>query len=287
VGIDSHAFNFIRTQSLLRPLGDVLTIGRQELYVDRASVEQVIGRTVTEDTYCEPVLKALGAENVNSIDFSDYESPTYVCDLSFPVNLDRTFDTVIDSGSLEHIFDVAQAFRNLISFARVGGRIIHILPVNNLNGHGFWQFSSDLLYTLYSLENGFENTTVYYASGLNSSEWREIPVTRSGQRTEAVSIEPLILLSVTEKVKNTDRLVVLQPFYHSAWSAQSLVVPDSKPGSIFFRNLIKAIFCKRGLFLNFLRNGLLIAGLALGTSRFSIKRYKRVSPRSALPSQKK
>jgi hypothetical protein len=100
------------------------------------------------------VLLALGATSVDSLDVSDYENATIVLDLGKPCCFNQRFDTIIDFGSLEHIFDAATAFRNLVDLCEMGGRIMHLLPVNNLNGHGFWQFSSDLIHSLYCGPNG-------------------------------------------------------------------------------------------------------------------------------------
>ncbi len=277
MGIDLHAFHLIKSQSAVRPLGDVLTIGRQELCVDVGYIEQALGKSIsTVDAYCEPVLSALGADSVSSIDFSDYETPTYTGDLNVPIDLGLDFDTVIDSGSLEHVFDIASAFRNLIRFCRVGGRIMHILPVNNLNGHGFWQFSSDLIYTLYSQENGFEDTQVWYASGLKFSEWRKVPHARRGVRVEVVSLEPVILLAVTKKIRHVDCLKVSQPFYQQAWTEQSSSELNVGARSSVVQVLKKLVPVHRGALTNVIRNLLLVFGLASGLSRFSIMRFDKV-----------
>ncbi len=155
MGIDLHAYNFIEI--------DLAT-----------SIEQT--------GYCEPVLLALNAERVESLNFSDYEDATFIADLNRPLSIGTKFGTLIDTGSLEHVFDVATAFRNTISLCKKGGRILHFLPVNNLNGHGFWQFSSDLLYSIYSALNGFAETEVYYASSLDPSCWYRMPNAKPGKR---------------------------------------------------------------------------------------------------------
>ena len=137
MGIDVHPFNFIRYQSRQAPLGRVLTIGRQWLSVDASVLDEELAAVAKEQGYCEPALLALGAESVSSVDYSDYEGSTFVADLGRPVTMNERFDTIVDAGSLEHIFDVGTAFCNLIKLCEVGGRIIHSLPVNDLNGHGF------------------------------------------------------------------------------------------------------------------------------------------------------
>lgn len=264
MGIDLHTFRFVSGLARQRPLGRVLTIGRQGVDFDPALAG---GPPAGADAaYCEWAFAALGAEAVESVDVSDYEHATYVADLGQPVRLPAQFDLVIDAGSLEHVFDVVTAFRNVIGFTAENGRIVHVLPVNNLSGHGFWQFSSDLIYALYSEQNGFADTRVYYASSLNPDEWRLVPEPRPGTRTELVSIEPVILLSVTTKMRDVDALQVMQPFYAQAWDQHDAARVASAP-----RPARKALaaFRRFGLY-RLARNAWTIWGLLTGTSRYAM-----------------
>ncbi|HEX4847034.1 MAG TPA: hypothetical protein VFV30_02725 [Novosphingobium sp.] len=278
MGIDLHTFRFMQGLARSRPLGRVLTIGRQNVDFDPA----LAGAAPAEPDrarYCEWAFEALGAETVSSVDVSDYENATYVADLGQPTDLPQQFDTVIDAGSLEHVFDVVTAFRNVIGFTAIGGRIVHVLPVNNLSGHGFWQFSSDLLYALYAPNNGFGETRVYYASGLNPDAWHLVPEPHPGTRTELVSLEPVILLSVTTKLRAVDSLSVMQPFYAKAWEGTEAV--QSKPASPSpVRQAAKRL---RGTAAYRLaRNAYTVAGLLFGTSRYALSgsRFARRSPSS-------
>ena len=265
MGIDLHTFRFVSGLSRQRPLGRVLTIGRQGVDFDPA----LAGTAPTDPaaaSYCEWAFVALGADVVESVDVSDYEHATYVADLGHPASLPSRFDTVIDAGSLEHVFDVVTAFRNVIGFTAENGRIVHVLPVNNLSGHGFWQFSSDLLYALYSSPNGFAETRVYYASSLNPDEWRLVPEPKPGSRTELVSIEPVILLSVTTKLRDVAQLSVMQPFYAQAWDRHDAAEVASAPRA--GRRAIAA-FRRFGLY-RLLRNTYTVAGLLFGSSRYAM-----------------
>jgi hypothetical protein len=214
-------------------LGRVLTIGRQSLDVDQKFLRSKLGKPVEPSGYCEPVLLALGASSVDSLDVSDYESATIVLDLGKPCCFNQRFDTIIDGGSLEHIFDAATAFRNLVDLCEIGGRIMHILPVNNLNGHGFWQFSSDLVHSLYCGRNGFSDTKVYYASSIDPTTWYEMPVAKPGVRVEIVSIEPIILLSVTRKIVDVAEIEVSQPFYAPA--GRRRIARDEPDGDVLIQ----------------------------------------------------
>lgn len=276
MGIDLHTFRFVSGLARLAPLGRVLTIGRQSVDFDPA-LAGMPPADLTEAGDCEWVFTALGALEVSSVDVSDYENATYVADLGEPTTLPTQFDTVVDAGSLEHVFDVVTAFRNIIGFTAPGGRIVHILPVNNLSGHGFWQFSSDLIYALYSPENGFDGTQVYYASSLNPDEWRLVPVPVPGTRTELVSVEPVILLSVTSKTRDVAKLSVMQPFYAKAWDGTEAVQNEPTAPS-FARKAVKALSGSGAYRL--LRNAYTIAGLLFGTSRYALS-GSRFAKRSA------
>jgi len=120
--------------------------------LDSATIE-----AAAQQTYCDAFLRALGAENVESLDYSDYEGATIIHDFNSPISaeLEGRFDLVIEGGSIEHIFDTKTSFKNLMKLVRPGGHILVSQMANNFLGHGFYQFSPDLFYRTFSKENGF------------------------------------------------------------------------------------------------------------------------------------
>ena len=46
----------------------------------------------------------LGATKVESFDNSDYEQATHIADMNLPIEGAETYDTVLDAGTLEHIY---------------------------------------------------------------------------------------------------------------------------------------------------------------------------------------
>lgn len=169
MGFDNQV---IRSLFIAKKLGvafdQTLTLGRQNLYcskkrlidyarhydVNQSEMEGIF----FEDNYCEPVLYALGAKHVDSMDFSDYEKASVVHDLNKPIPEDfkRKYTLVVDSGTLEHIFDFPAAIRNCMEMLSVNGHFITVTTGNNYLGHGFYQFSPELLYRVFSKENGFK-----------------------------------------------------------------------------------------------------------------------------------
>jgi hypothetical protein len=167
LGIDLWAFNFLVTLQD-KKFGDTLCLGRQgihllptdasarqiaQLYDPKISLEQLLGST----GYAEPFLRNLGSTDVKSLDYSNYEGADFVVDLNYPIRdeLKERFDTVLDGGTLEHVFNFPVAIESVKAMTKIGGRVIMITPANNCLGHGFYQFSPELLYRVFSDENGF------------------------------------------------------------------------------------------------------------------------------------
>lgn len=114
----------------------------------------------------------LGFNEVHSVDVSAYEQSTFVHDLNKPVpsELHQQYDVVLDGGTLEHIFNVPQVFKNIHALLKEDGVIIHASPSHNNVDHGFYMFSPTLFseyYTTnvykilssYIFEYGFEHNT--------------------------------------------------------------------------------------------------------------------------------
>ncbi|MBY0510654.1 MAG: hypothetical protein K2P94_10955 [Rhodospirillaceae bacterium] len=86
-----------------------------------------------------------------------------IVDLNVPLppDLEDRFDLVIDTGTCEHCFNVAQAFLNSCAALAVGGFLVHAAPLTRVN-HGFWNFSPTV-YPDFLGDNGFK---VHYMSGM-------------------------------------------------------------------------------------------------------------------------
>ncbi|WP_268035810.1 hypothetical protein [Algoriphagus sp. PAP.12] len=147
----------------------VATIGRQTLNGSYVEFEKIfkrygysneeIGHLISrENRYSEQFLMSLGADSIETFDASNYEGASQIWDMNLPVPNDQKekYSLVIDSGSLEHIFNFPQAIKNCMEMIVEGGHMIGVTPSNNFLGHGFYQFSPELFYRVFSLENGFE-----------------------------------------------------------------------------------------------------------------------------------
>jgi hypothetical protein len=170
-------------------LGRVLTIGRQNLFVSPAKVRQLlvdhggispdrVAELIPDSLqYAEPVLLALGAVSVDSMDYSDYEGATIVHDLNDPIReeLRGQFDLVIDGGTIEHCFDLRTVLSNYMELPRIGGSIVIHTEANNSMGHGFYQLSPELLYRVFSPNNGYRVRQLIAFEAFEYAPWYDVP----------------------------------------------------------------------------------------------------------------
>jgi hypothetical protein len=150
----------------------LVTIGRLNVYLHPVEWRSLCAsagdarrdrlRAAERDTpfggYADALLQALWPDvPVDVLDASDYEGANLLHDLNRPLPrvLAQRYDVVIEAGTLEHVFNVAEAFRTLLALARVGGVVIMDAPANNLCGHGFYQMSPELVYRVFQATNGY------------------------------------------------------------------------------------------------------------------------------------
>ncbi len=178
------------------------------------------------DEYSEPLFEILGAEKVESIDYSDYEKATIIHDMNlpFPSELKGKFTAVVDGGTLEHIFNFPQAIKNCMSALKPGGHFIGITPVNNLVGHGFYQFSPELYFRVFSEENGFSIKKMFIMSDDNMSfqaKWFEVADPKKVKdRVTLVNQKPLYLMVLAQKISEREIFSVMpqQSDYAARWA---------------------------------------------------------------------
>jgi len=171
MGFEINSLNFlsyIKRVSGRTSFNSVATMGRQSVKALPKSYWKSLSMDAGE--YCEDLLiQKFGSIKVDSFDNSNYEDATFVVDMNRPIpekiiNICGTYDLIIDFGTLEHIFNVPQALWNMSTLCKTGGQIVHVLPANGWVGHGFYQFSPELFYSVYSEKNGYSGTEVFLAN---------------------------------------------------------------------------------------------------------------------------
>jgi hypothetical protein len=148
--------------------GIVLQLGRQNVMVNPIKIFDILNhfgikssidlnlrdRSDVNDIF---LFKSLGFDSVESIDFDDYEKPTYTHDFNYPIpeSFHEKYDAIYDGGTTEHIFNFPESLRNIYKMLKVGGVIMHASPSNDYVDHGFYAFSPTVFYDYYRA-NGFE-----------------------------------------------------------------------------------------------------------------------------------
>jgi hypothetical protein len=113
---------------------------------------------VTADTF----FRSLGLTSIISLDIPGSEyNPDLVHDLNNPLPSDlyNQFDMVIDPGTIEHVFDIKTALTGIVHALKVGGIVIHQVPVYSYNG-GYYSINPNVLNDFYTV-NGFDELKTY------------------------------------------------------------------------------------------------------------------------------
>lgn len=214
----------------------LLMIGHQNLFLHSSElreIRRICPGTLADYRWAEYAdrffTECLGVSEVNTLDYSAYEGADLLHDLNEPIpgGLRGRFDVVVEAGSLEHIFNFPIAIANLMQMTRVGGTIFASTVSNNLCGHGFYQFSPELIFRVFSVENGFELGRVlalearYPGIELTPiSHAFEVPDPASlGGRVGLMTKRPIMLLFEARKKAESPLFVKtpMQSDYAAAW----------------------------------------------------------------------
>lgn len=215
MGLDINAVQFLiaaRKEGVA--FGDVLTLGRQDLNVYPAKMRAALAKHgfpteafapgAPDTGFAEPVFKSIGAKNVYSLDASDFEGAEFVHDLNQPLppELKERFDVVYDGGTLEHVFNFPVAVKNCMEMLRPGGRFFTHTCANNWCGHGFYQFSPELFFRVFSAEQGFAVERMVAHRVGPYGRWYEVADPSAiRSRVEVITFTPLQLLVRAHRTK--------------------------------------------------------------------------------------
>jgi hypothetical protein len=202
-----------------------IMLGRLKLYASHDVIKESIDhfknnlKSLEEvpftDEYSEPLFKILGAVHIDSLDVSNYEKATLIYDMNHPLpeSLLKKYSVVVDGGTLEHIFNFPQAITNAMNLVKTGGHFIGISPVNNLMGHGFYQFSPELYHRVFGRENGFAIKKMIIVSvdtNGNYGDWYEVADPRAVKtRSVLMNQFPTYLMSIAEKSADEIKWLVI------------------------------------------------------------------------------
>lgn len=161
MGIDSaFGIQLIKALPLVTGKQAAVMLGRQSLNVRRgqrpffkqalrtADLPLKYSHYQQEDGFSETFFERIGYPAMKSMDASTYEGCDIVQDLNDPVvdDLRGKFDLVIDGGTIEHVFNTPQALDNVFHMLKDDGIFISINGMTGWAGHGFYQFSPELVW---------------------------------------------------------------------------------------------------------------------------------------------
>lgn len=109
---------------------------------------------------------------------------------------------------------------------RIGGHYLGIAPANNFMGHGFYQFSPELYFSIFSQQNGFELISLIAFEDHPRGAWFSVRSPKEVKgRVMLVNNEPVYLLVVARRFAKTGIFDTTpqQSDYMTAWN------PDEKP----------------------------------------------------------
>lgn len=161
----------------------------------------------------------LGIDSLSAMDRSPYEGADVLHDLNEPVpeQFWNRYDAVIDAGTFEHIFNFPVAIASLMRMTKAGGKLFLTTPANHMCGHGFYQFSPELMFRIFSEQNGFRvDDVTLVPARFPAIELAPTRVAyecadpeRLGERVYLVSRTPVMMTVVATKID--DRTPFLEP----------------------------------------------------------------------------
>ena len=211
-------------------------IGRQGLHLNVAALARNLrdfgfeaaakhaARLLSADRgYAEPFLRLLGATEIVSFDASDFEGASYIHDFNLPIDkkFSNGFTVVLDCGSLEHIFNFPQGISNCMEMVKVGGSFVGITPANNFLGHGFYQFSPEVFFRVFSPGNGFVLRQMLAFESMSSKWYEVIDPETIGERVTLINRRETYLLVIAQKMAAVPIFAngVQQSDYSAQWRA--------------------------------------------------------------------
>jgi hypothetical protein len=213
MGLDDSSVMFLcAAKSMGIDFEHTATIGRQTFFPSPAVLDRVFGALkidadakafLQRNKYGEEFLSLLGARRIESVDVSPYEKATIIHDMNLPLprEVRERFTLVHDGGTIEHVFNIAQAFKNCMEMVRVGGYFTQVNVANNFAGHGFWQFSPELIFRLFSPENGFRLETVLMHEVIRGGAWYLVSDPDAiGRRVELCNKRPTYILTIAKRI---------------------------------------------------------------------------------------
>lgn len=281
MGLTSSNLKFILKKSKKYAFtGPLLTFGNQDIYATAENIRRwakednvplsqpekilystsgdvpTINKEAREYIHAKTFFEFLRIREADyyDIDKFDFDRPKIIHDLQYPVDAKYHdfFNLIVDSGTLEHIFDVRAVMENTVKMTKVGGYVLQFIPAQNFLNHGFYQFSPTFFYDFYTA-NGFEIVESYIVEICGTYD--RYYVYDQQKDYTGVFFNPknrLVNCFLSRKVRNVDQIELPDQFFYKKLAEDTKAVAQDfrKSGldkvSTYFRSLIPIRF--HGLF---------------------------------------
>jgi len=173
--------------------------------------------------------QTLHAKSVSSMDVDNYQGAEIIANLNKEINkeLVEKFDTIIDSGTLEHLSNFPTALKNIMKMLRVNGTYHSLLPVNNWVDHGFFQFSPTFFIDLCKHNSHIQPEKFFYGTHKYFVNYSELD--KYGKRAFERASRQIFIGGVLRKINNDEITFDLtQSKYVEAYRKDSYKQTDIK-----------------------------------------------------------
>ncbi|MDO5640778.1 MAG: class I SAM-dependent methyltransferase [Paracoccus sp. (in: a-proteobacteria)] len=224
------AVQLARIAPLLRDCRNGVMLGRQKMHfrppgwtpqlideLGKLGIQASRDDLFQEDGFCETYLNTIGWPKLESLDFSAIEGAEYIHDLSLPVGkeLQSKFDLIYDGGTTEHVFDIAQSFRNVDAMLRDNGIFVSCVGTDGWFGHGFYQVGPDIPWRYWVASLGYKmlGCWTFSRKGREAPRIIEDP-TSSPRGAEHRYSDPQFIFYVVQKLpREGDPKPIIQSHY--------------------------------------------------------------------------
>jgi len=218
-------------------IGPVGMLGRQHLNLHDTEWARAIQArlkikmddivTDADDIFAESFFERVGAASVDSLDFSPYQGANLIHDMNDPLpdSLKGRFQLLHDGGTMEHVFHIPHYLANCMKLLQVGGFYVGVVPADQWMGHGFYQFSPELLFRVFSEANGFRLRAHGFGVRGRKSRVYAMPDDRHWKgRMQPLFEDQTLLLIVAQKMADVEPFAKgwpQQSDYASRWAEHS------------------------------------------------------------------
>lgn len=122
----------------------------------------------------------LQPQSLTAIDFHGTDQALKL-DLNDPIDLKRQYNLVMNLGTVEHVFNVAQAFKTIHDHTLPGGLMIHGLPFSGWVDHGFYSFNPTFYWDLAAANN-------YILVGMMHTELNPLKIVKLNNREHILEL---------------------------------------------------------------------------------------------------